>query len=115
MTIAQRLIDLIESDATLARLEGDESGLLVPGSTSRNVGIQLAERILAHLAQPIGVDGQMVHISASIGIAYNGTHLDAPHELLQFAGIALEQSRNTSQWYNRHKAKRSRNSVNLLR
>jgi len=98
-------------------LVGDEFGLLIPGYTNRNEVIQLAERILVHLAQPIDVDGQMVHISASIGIACNGTPLDAPHELLQFAGLALErakrQGKNTWQWYSGHKAERSGNSVSL--
>jgi diguanylate cyclase (GGDEF)-like protein/PAS domain S-box-containing protein len=117
MTIGQRLTALIMPEVTLARLDGDEFGLLVPGYTYRNDVIQLAERILEHLAQPIDVNGQMVHISASIGIACNGAHPGAPQELLQFAGLALErakrQGRNTWQWYSSDKIERSRNSVNL--
>jgi diguanylate cyclase (GGDEF)-like protein/PAS domain S-box-containing protein len=117
ITIAQRLTDLIGPDVTAARLDGDEFGLLIPGYTNRNEVTQLAESILVNLARPIDVDGQMVHISVSIGIACNGTPLDAPHELLQFAGLALEQAkrqgRNTWQWYASHKIERSRNSVNL--
>jgi diguanylate cyclase (GGDEF)-like protein len=117
MTIGQRLSALIMPEVTLARLDGDEFGLLVPGYTYRNDLIQLAERILEHLAQPIDVNGQMVHISASIGIACNGAHPGAPKELLQFAGLALErakrQGRNTWQWYSSHKIESSRNSVNL--
>jgi len=116
ITIAQRLTDLIEPEATVARLDGDEFGLLVPGYTNRNEVIQLAKRILVNIAQPIDVDGQMVHISASIGIACNGTPLDAPYELLRFAGLALErakrQGRNTWQWYSGHKAEHQRLSVN---
>jgi len=78
ITIAQRLTDLMGPEATVARLDGDEFGLLVPGYTDRNEVTQLAERILAQLAQPINVDGQMVHISASIGVACNSTPLNAP-------------------------------------
>jgi diguanylate cyclase (GGDEF)-like protein len=115
ITIARRLTDLMAPEATVARLDGDEFGLLVPGYTNRNEVIQLAERILVHLAQPIDVGGQMVHISASIGIACNGTSLDAPHELLQFAGLALRQAKrqgkNTWQWYSGHKVERRWNSV----
>jgi len=117
MTIAQRLTALIMPEVTVARLDGDEFGLLVPGYTYRNDVIQLAERILEHLAHPIDADGQMVHISVSIGIACNGAHPGAPQELLQFAGLALErakrQGRNTWQWYSSHKIERSQNSVNL--
>ena len=117
ITIARRLTDLVGPEATVARLVGDEFGLLVPGYNRRREIVQLAERILVHLAQPIDVDGQMVHISASIGIADNCTPLDAPHELLQFADIARErakrQGKNTWQWHSGQKAHRSRNSVNL--
>jgi diguanylate cyclase (GGDEF)-like protein/PAS domain S-box-containing protein len=116
ITIAQRLTDLIEPEATVARLDGDEFGLLVAGYTNRNEVIQLAKRILANIAQPIDVDGQMVQISASIGIACNGGPLAAPYELLRFAGLALErakrQGRNTWQWYSYQKTEHHRLSVN---
>jgi diguanylate cyclase (GGDEF)-like protein/PAS domain S-box-containing protein len=117
MTIGQRLTALIMPKVTVARLNGDEFGLLVPGYTYRNDVIQLAERILEHLAQPIDVNGQMVHISVSIGIACNGAHPGAPQELIQFSRLALErakrQGRNIWQWYSSHKIEHSRNSVNL--
>lgn len=117
VAIAQRLTNLVEPEATVARLVGDEFGVLIPRYTTRDEVIQLAEQILAHLAQPIEVDGLMIHISASIGIACNCTPLNAPHELFQFADIARErakrQGRNTWQWYRGHKADRSRDSVTL--
>ncbi|SOB78313.1 PAS domain S-box-containing protein/diguanylate cyclase (GGDEF) domain-containing protein [Marinobacter sp. LV10R510-11A] len=117
MTIGRRLTDLVGPEATVARLDGDEFGLLIPDYTHWNEVIELAERILVNLAQPIGVDGRMIHISVSIGIACNSTPADTPHELLQFAGLALEQAkrqgRNTWQRYSSHKTERSQNSVNL--
>lgn len=117
ITIARRLADLRAPEATVARLAGDEFGLLLPSYSNQNEVIQLAERILVHLAQPIDVDGQMVQISASIGIASNCTPLDAPHELLQFADIARErakrQGKNTWQWHSGRKAERSQHSVKL--
>jgi diguanylate cyclase (GGDEF)-like protein/PAS domain S-box-containing protein len=117
ITIARRLVDLTAPEATVARLVGDEFGVLLPGYTNRKEVVQLAERILVHLAQPIDLDGQMIQISASIGIACNCTPLDAPHELLQFADIARErakrQGKNTWQWHSGQKAERSRHSVNL--
>lgn len=116
-TIAHRLTDLVVQRATVARLVGDEFALLVSTYTNRSEIIQLAERILTHLAKPIDVLGQMVHISASIGIAENSTPVDAPHELLQHADIARERAKrggkNTWHWYRGHKTQRSRNSVRL--
>lgn len=85
ITIARRLTDLTAPEANVARLVGDEFGLLIPNYGSRKEVIELAERILVAVEQPIDTDGQMVHISASIGIACNCTPLGGPHELLQFA------------------------------
>lgn len=117
VTVARRMKELTAPEATVARLVGDEFGLLIPGYKSRSDVIKLAETILIRLAQPIDVGGQMVHISASIGIACNCVPLDAPHELLQFADIAREaakrQGKNTWHWYNGKKAERSIDSVNL--
>ncbi|EBA00525.1 diguanylate cyclase domain-containing protein [Marinobacter sp. ELB17] len=51
MTIGQRLTALVMPKVTVARLNGDEFGLLVPGYTYRNDVIQLAEQT-----------GQIVHL-----------------------------------------------------
>ncbi|MGS2743533.1 bifunctional diguanylate cyclase/phosphodiesterase [Halomonas sp. LS-001] len=115
--VANRLKDLAGPDVALARLSGDEFSLLVPDYTERDEVIQLAERLLAGLAQPIEVDDQKVHISVSIGIACNETPLNAPHELRQFADLALDrakrQGRNTWQWYSGQRIEVSRHSVVL--
>ncbi|MBS3803566.1 MAG: EAL domain-containing protein [Oleiphilaceae bacterium] len=115
--VASRLKDLAGPDVTVARLGGDEFSLLVPGYTDPAEVVQLAEKLLAGLAQPIEAEDQMVHISASIGIACNCTPLDSPHELRQFADLALDrakrQGRNTWQWYSGEKAELSRHSVAL--
>nr|WP_180323080.1 EAL domain-containing protein [Marinobacter adhaerens] len=116
-TTAGRLKDLTAPDMIVARLVGDEFGILIPGYRSRNDVIQLAEQILERLAQPIDVAGQMIHISTSIGIASISSSLEEPCELLQFADIAREQAKrqgkNTWQWYDCQNAERSFNSVNL--
>ncbi|MCL7942916.1 EAL domain-containing protein [Marinobacter sp. ATCH36] len=115
--VASRLKNLAGPDVTLARLGSDEFRLLVPGFTDRDEVIQLAERLLAGLAEPIEVDDHKVQISASIGIACNGTQLNAPYQLQQFADLALDrakrQGRNTWQWYSGPKVERSRHSVAL--
>jgi len=115
--VASRLKDLAGPDVALARLGGDEFSLLVPDYTNRDEVIQLAERLLVGLAQPIQVDDQKVHISASIGIACNETPLNTLHELRQFADLALDrakrQGRNTWQWYSGQRIEGSRHSVVL--
>ncbi|MYL24902.1 EAL domain-containing protein [Halomonas alkaliantarctica] len=114
-TIAQRLVTLLGSDDVLARLGGDEFGILLVDYGSRDQVIQLAERILVALAQPVEVDGQLIQLSASIGIACNCVPLEQSHELVQHADLAVEQAkrqgRNTWQWYAGRQAESSRHSV----
>lgn len=113
--IARRLEQSLPEGATLARMVGDEFALLLPDYESREYVIRLAKDILASLAQPMEVAGQMVHLSASIGIGSSHELLKHPHEIMQYADLALErakrQGRNTWQWYSGQKAELSRHSV----
>ena len=115
--VAQRLQAVMPEQATIARLVGDEFGIALPDRPDRSAIIELAQRILLSLGEPIEVDQQLVHISASIGIATNGDEVVQPHQLLQFADVALgrakRQGRNTWQWYGAGKAERLRHNVSL--
>ena len=77
--------------------------------------IQLAEPILEALAKPISVDGQLIQLSVSIGVACDCLSLTQAHELIQHADLALDQAkrqgRNTRQWYHGRRAESSRHSV----
>jgi predicted signal transduction protein with EAL and GGDEF domain len=57
------------SDAVLSRLGGDEFVVLLPDTRDRFAAGTVARRILAHLEQPITVDGHEVFVTASIGIS----------------------------------------------
>ncbi|PVV07302.1 MAG: hypothetical protein B6D77_14095 [gamma proteobacterium symbiont of Ctena orbiculata] len=67
--IAERLISLVRSSDTVARLSGDEFAILIEGISSREDMVPLAEKILHAVAQPVVVAGQELRISTSIGIA----------------------------------------------
>jgi diguanylate cyclase (GGDEF)-like protein/PAS domain S-box-containing protein len=65
--VAARLQTCLRASDTAARLGGDEFAILVEDSP---VGpTDLASRVLAALAEPIDLDGTLVAISVSIGIA----------------------------------------------
>lgn len=103
IAVADRLRGLVKPGDTIARLTGDEYGLLLPELGHQEEAIALAERILASVSQPYSLDGAAVHISASIGIASLEGGQGHAQELLQqadiAAGIAKRQGRNTWQWY----------------
>jgi diguanylate cyclase (GGDEF)-like protein len=73
MEFAERLRYCIREDDQAARLGGDEFAVLVVGA-DRNAGEDIAIRITDALALPFLIDGIVVDIEASIGIATAVAH-----------------------------------------
>jgi diguanylate cyclase (GGDEF)-like protein/PAS domain S-box-containing protein len=69
-TVAGRLTDATRANDTVARIGGDEFQILVQDARQREGIIKVAERILQAFVEPIRVDGQPIHTSTSIGIAF---------------------------------------------
>lgn len=117
VTVARRLGSVAGQTATVARLAADEFGVLLSGLNSREVAIELAERFLEAVAEPIVIENQRIHVSASIGLADNARPLEQPHEIIQYADLALRQAkrqgRNTWQWYRGQRMEKNEQTVTL--
>jgi diguanylate cyclase (GGDEF)-like protein len=88
--VARRLDQAILAsgrDAVLARIGGDEFGVLVPGSQA--AAEQVAERLLAVLDHPLDADSVALHLRASIGIACYPEHGRTAPELMRHADVAM--------------------------
>ncbi|WP_380170053.1 putative bifunctional diguanylate cyclase/phosphodiesterase [Kineococcus sp. DHX-1] len=93
LAVTQRLRACVRSGDLVARLGGDEFAVVIRGgeAAARRVG----DRFLASLAQPVLLDGQQVHVHASLGTADASTlcqqrsDLDAAAELLRNADLAM--------------------------
>jgi diguanylate cyclase (GGDEF)-like protein len=88
--VARRLDQAIaasDQDAILARIGGDEFGVLVPGS--HDDAAQLAERLLTALDHPLEADSVALHLRASIGIACYPEHGRTAPELMRHADVAM--------------------------
>lgn len=101
-TVAQRLTDCLQDNDILSRLGSDEFAIVQPMTTSESA-IALSQALLDTLAKPFFLEGQEVHISASVGITlypFDDTDVD---QLLQNADAAVHQAkrqeRNTYQFY----------------
>ncbi|MCO7234129.1 MULTISPECIES: EAL domain-containing protein [Halomonadaceae] len=103
VAVSERLRQVVDGDASLARMTGDEFALLLPGLDSRQAGVEMAEDVLSALAQPFLIEDRALHISASIGIACNCESVAYAYELMQRADLAVgdakQQGRNTWYWY----------------
>ncbi len=102
--VAQRLLDCVRASDTVARMGGDEFVVIVPDleDTAESVEV-LAQRILQAFTEPFDLDGQLVHVSPSIGIALAPEHGDSVETLMKHADLAMyrakEFGRNRAQCY----------------
>lgn len=88
--VAERLTGCVGPDDLVARLGGDEFVVLVRGRHSDADGAQdIAERVLAVLAEPITIAGRTVTVAVSIGIALARRDLDDAGRLLAEADLAM--------------------------
>jgi diguanylate cyclase (GGDEF)-like protein/PAS domain S-box-containing protein len=67
--LALRMGKVRRDSDTLARYGADEFTLVLPGLTSATALTAVAERLLQAVAQPIEIDGWLLELSASLGIA----------------------------------------------
>ncbi|MSQ00332.1 MAG: GGDEF and EAL domain-containing protein [Myxococcales bacterium] len=86
--VAGRIRRCVPEAATVARLSADEFCVLIPNVTNRAEVDELARTILAAVAEPETVDGQAVHLSASMGIAAYPDDATDAGELLKHADQA---------------------------
>ncbi|MET0911327.1 MAG: sensor domain-containing diguanylate cyclase, partial [Ilumatobacteraceae bacterium] len=98
--VAARLLEIVRTGDTVARLGGDEFAVLIEepfGALAEAEAI--AERVLRSLTVPVTVEGHVVSLSASLGIAMG--HLESSaSSLLRDADVAMYEAKTTgrSRW-----------------
>ena len=68
-TVARRLVTAIRPSDTVARIGGDEFVVLCEALEDAEDVVEIAERIVRAIEQPMEVDNRIVVVSASVGIA----------------------------------------------
>lgn len=87
--VGERLTRSVRETDTVARLGGDEYIIILTQVTEGTAYMKVAEKILETVTRPIGINGQDVNISASIGIALYPDHGDTTDELIKQADEAM--------------------------
>jgi diguanylate cyclase (GGDEF)-like protein len=91
--ISRRLQAQLRAVDTVARMGGDEFGLLLPGIHSEEVACQLGQKIIDALEQPISVGSGVVNVGSSIGVALCSEQGVDSHLLLNHADRAMYQAK----------------------
>ncbi|HEY5610152.1 MAG TPA: EAL domain-containing protein [Thermoanaerobaculia bacterium] len=101
--IGSRLTEALRLEDSVARYASDEfTFLLAEFGEDENTAL-IAERIQESIARPFAIEGELINVSASTGIAIYPEDGEDPDTLLQHAGAAMhrakELGRNTYQLY----------------
>ncbi len=91
--IARRIEMMLREQDTVARLGGDEFALLQSAASSAEEVTALAERLIAAISEPCELEGHLVAVGASIGIALAPSDGDDPDRLLKQADMALYRAK----------------------
>jgi len=87
--VATRLRAALRASDTVARIGGDEFGVLVHGATDAADGTLVAETLVAQLREPFVVDATTLQVGGAIGFARCPEHGADVETLLQHADIAM--------------------------
>jgi diguanylate cyclase (GGDEF)-like protein/PAS domain S-box-containing protein len=91
--VAERLKTCTRGTDLLARLGGDEFALLQVEVFDPSGAGALAEKICRLLAAPYGLDGNELHVTASVGIALYTRGTNRPEDMLSQADLALYRAK----------------------
>lgn len=95
VSIANRLKSDVAGHGLVARLAGDEFGLLITGASDKPSVLALAQSIAQSIDRPIVLDEAVIRVTASFGIAaYPVTSAD-PTRILEQADQALTAAKRT--------------------
>jgi diguanylate cyclase (GGDEF)-like protein len=89
LQVGPRLQTVLREGDTVGRLGGDEFAVLLPSVEGEGEARTVAERLREALHRPFDVDGVILDVEASVGIALSPWHGTDTEELLRSADIAM--------------------------
>ena len=93
LTVARRLENFIGPEDSLARLSGDQFGIIINAARPERNVRDLAESMRQAVAQPVQLKPREVFLTASLGVTEYAGDISSSVELLKDAEIALYEAK----------------------
>jgi len=95
VTVAKRMRQALREVDTLSRIGGDEFAAIIVDLDHQSDCDPLLNRLLSAANEPVPYHGQMLHVSASVGVTFYPQHHDlSPDQLLSQADQAMYQAKH---------------------
>ncbi len=92
--VSARLTQALPAGALLARIGGDEFVVLLHGTDQETTALNAAQALHDALDDPFPIDGLLIPVQASIGVALAPTHAGSRPELLRCADVAMYRAKS---------------------
>jgi diguanylate cyclase (GGDEF)-like protein/PAS domain S-box-containing protein len=92
-TVADRLSAVMRDSDTLARFGGDEFTVLCGEVSDETDALEVAQRLVRAMGEPVALATGEVFVSLSVGIALSGTRPQSGAELLRNADVAMYRAK----------------------
>ncbi|MBJ6121843.1 putative bifunctional diguanylate cyclase/phosphodiesterase [Sphingomonas mollis] len=94
ITVARRIKGALRARDTLARIGGDEFGILMTLDDDQSEAHELADRVRRTLSSPFRLTDLEISVDCSVGIAF-GSDSDDLEELIRHAQFATKRAKST--------------------
>jgi len=91
---AKRILSCLRKSDSVARFGGDEFVVLLHEVLNEQAALNMAQKIHESLQQPLTIDGHVIKVGASIGVALYPSHSIDEEELLNYADLAMYHAKN---------------------
>jgi diguanylate cyclase (GGDEF)-like protein len=111
--VGARLRAAVSEETVVARMRGDEFGLLILDNDDVHVG-KIVRQVLQSLRTPIRAGELQLEVTAAVGISLFPQHGNEPVHLLRCADVALQQAKKTNKDYVFYAAEHDAHSARRL-
>lgn len=95
ITVARRLVSVIEAPDMIARITGDEFGILVRLIDGPGDALHVARRLREALSQPLHLSDLEIRIDCAVGLAVWHEQAPTSHDIVRNAQFALKRSKTS--------------------